>query len=68
MKNLFLRGYARVLDRKSSASKKIVDLLGRMRLAGEQAHENHLGMYEYGDPHSDDDDDGGGGGDGGAGL
>ena len=61
-------GYARVLDRKSSASKKIVDLLGRMRLAGEQAHENHLGMYEYGDPHSDDDDDGGGGGDGGAGL
>ena len=24
----------------------------------EQAHEKHLGMYEYGDPHGDDIDDG----------
>ncbi len=51
-------GYARVLSHKTYTSKKIVDLLSRMRVAGEQAHEKHLGMYEYGDPYGDDTDDG----------
>jgi len=50
-------GYARARVIKTS-SKKMQSLLDRMRVAGEQAHKNHLGMYEYGDPHSDEEDEG----------